>query len=632
MAGDLFLLVNNTIIRENPSSPRISLYLPVETTILHTMKKTLPGLILSAMIVAAPALMNAQQATFSDQTSTLFPTANFHSGNAIGVVDMNGDFKDDVVRAAMNQTMFIEYQQAPNAVFTEQSFGNAIGDPWGMCVGDVNNDGYNDVFWGDYGNTYVLTRTSATTYSGINWTTTTSAPFIFVQGCNFADINNDGFLDGFICNDDAASNMYLGDGAGGWLYSSSAMPLATVPASDNSGNYASIWTDVNNDGLIDCMITHCRQGVNNSSDARRIDQVFINNGNGTYTQDVTNWTGLRDGAQGWSTAWGDIDNDGDMDAFVLNYDVNSKLMINNGNGVFTNAMSTSGIASTTAIFGENATFQDFDNDGYLDLMISGDHHLVYMNNGNNTFTQITSNPFPYSSNTITAHAVGDLNGDGLLDVYASYCDIYNSANTSRNDKAWINTTINNNHWIKFNLVGGATSGYSNKNGIGAIMKIYGPWGVQVREVRSGEGYGIQNSMTLHFGLGLSTEIDSAVVIWPSGIVDHMHGTIGADMAYTINEGTSPLSTHTLPQNPLVVGIYPNPVEGDASIHLSNFAQYGLNNLTVNVYDMSGKLVYSEAELQNSIVYIPEELLHSGMYFVEVLNKDKRIATEKMMVK
>lgn len=78
--------------------------------------------------------------------------------------------------------------------------------------------------------------------------------------------------------------------------------------------------------------------------------MFINNGDGTYTQDVTNWTNLRDGAQGWSTAWGDIDNDGDMDAFVLNYDVNSKLMINNGSGVFTNAMTGSGISSTTSIF------------------------------------------------------------------------------------------------------------------------------------------------------------------------------------------------------------------------------------------------------------------------------------------
>jgi hypothetical protein len=434
-----------------------------------------------------------------------------------------------------------------------------------------------------------------------------------------------------VCNDDASPNIYVNNGNGTWTSNNALMPLATVPASDNSGNYASIWTDVNNDGLIDCIVTHCRQGVTQSTDPRRIDQVWINNGNNTYTQDVTNWTGLRDGAQGWSTAWGDIDNDGDEDAFVLNYDVNSKLMINNGSGVFTNIMSTSGISNTTSIFGENATFQDFNNDGYLDLMITGSAHLVYMNNGNNTFTPLSPNPFPYSSNTITAHAVGDLNGDGKLDVYASYCDIYNSANTTRNDKAGINTTNNGNHYINFNLVGGAINGMSNKNGIGAIMKIYGPWGVQVREVRSGEGYGLQNSMTLHYGLGIWGQIDSAVVIWPSGIVDHITGSVSADLTYTINEGTSPLATHSLPQEALSIGVYPNPANtNEVSLHLNNFAQYGINALSLNIFNSNGQLVYSEDQLTNSIIYLDGKL-SSGMYFAEIRKGNTRIASEKIIV-
>ncbi|MBI3510902.1 MAG: VCBS repeat-containing protein [Bacteroidetes bacterium] len=590
------------------------------------MKKIFTTSALCALALA----MHSQTASFSDQTATVLPTPAFHSGDGVGVCDMNGDFKDDIVRASMNTTMYIEYQNAPNALFGETSFSNNIGDPWGMCVGDVNNDGFNDVFWGDYGNTIVLTRTGASTYSSNNWATTTGAPFIFVQGCNFFDINNDSKLDGFVCNDDASPNIYVNNGAGNWTWDNSLMPLATVPASDNSGNYASIWTDVNNDGFVDCMVTHCRQGVTNSTDPRRIDQVWINNGNGTFTQDVTNWTGLRDGAQGWSTAWGDIDNDGDMDAFVLNYDVNSKLMVNNGSGVFTNMMSGSGIANTTTIFGENATFQDFNNDGYLDLMISGSNHLVYMNNGNHTFTAL-ANPFPYSTNQITAHGVGDLNNDGFLDVYASYCDIYQTANTSRNDKVWMNTTSNGNHWIKFNLVGGATTGMSNKNGVGAIVKIYGPWGIQVREVRSGEGYGIQNSLTLHFGLGANTSMDSAVVVWPSGIVDHVP-SMASNTAYTINEGAYPLSTNYSIYKPLAIGVYPNPaINEDASIHLMNFGQYGLNNLSLNVYDMNGKLVYSEAELKNSIIYISRDMLNSGMYFVEVKQGDKRLATDKLIV-
>ena len=375
-------------------------------------------------VALLPAAMVAQSITpFSDQTS-LLPTTVFHSGNAVGVVDMDNDFKDDIVRDSANNRMYIEFQQAPNAAFTQIKYTGTFGSPWGLCVGDYNNDGYNDVFQGSSSNGYLLTSNAAATFTFENMTTTYGGGSVFTQGCNFADIDNDGNLDVFICHDVGMSKIYLGNGmAGGWTFDQSVMPLATVPSSDNSGNYASIWTDCNNDGLIDLMITHCRQSVSNPNDARRIDQVFINNGDGTYTQDVTNWSGLRDGAQGWSTAWGDFDNDGDMDAFVLNYDVESKMMVNNGAGVFTDIFSSFGVASTLTYFGENATWHDFDNDGFLDLLITGDEHYLYRNNGNSTMTLVTE-PFVYQTGNpltqryIRGQGVGDLNGDGFLDVYA----------------------------------------------------------------------------------------------------------------------------------------------------------------------------------------------------------------------
>ncbi len=598
------------------------------------MKKNLHSkTLLLATCAIFPLAITAQtpQIPFIDQSS-LFVTPVFHSGNAVGVCDMNNDGKDDVVRASNNATMYIEYQGVANGNFTEASFPSAaIGDPWGMCVGDYDNNGFNDVLWGDYGSTRILTAdATGSNYTSDNVSTNTGAGFIFVQGCNFFDINNDGKLDAFVCHDSGKPHIYVGNGtSSGWVFNQALMPLATVPVSDNSGNYASIWSDVNNDGLIDLMITHCRQGVNNSSDPRRIDQIFINNGNGTYTQDVTNWTNLRDGAEGWSTAWGDIDNDGDMDCFVLNYDVDSKLNLNNGSGVFTNVIASSGIATTTTIFGENATFQDFNNDGFVDLFISGDHHLMYINNGNGTFTQ-DANAFVYAGNTITGHAVGDLNNDGFLDLYATYCDIYNTPNNSKSDKMWMNNSIaagNTNHWIKFYLTGVA----SNKNGIGAIVKIYGPWGVQVREVRSGEAYGLQNSFTVHFGLGQATQVDSVVVHWPSGTVD-ASTTLAADQTVNIIEGGSPLSTHSsFDQSPIQLNVYPNPVTDQAIIRLDHFANYGLNNLNVNVYDINGKVIYNENNLQNSILMLNRNLFSTGLYFVEVTDKNKVLATQRMMV-
>jgi hypothetical protein len=583
-------------------------------------------LLIAGILLTGILPSQTPQIPFTNQT-TLLPSSVVHSGNSIGVCDMNGDGKDDIIRADNNSTMLIDYQQASNANFTESAFANYLDDPWGMCVGDVNNDGMNDVLWGDdYVFVYLWNGTDYST--GGNATTAASAPTtMFMQGANFADINNDGKLDVFACNDDLMPHLYTGDGLGGWTTNQGIMPLATVPSSDNSGNYASIWSDINNDNLPDLFITHCRQGVSSSLDARRIDQIFINNGNGTYTQDVTNWTNLRDGEQGWSTAFGDIDNDGDNDAFVLNYSANSTLDINNGSGVFTNMMSGSGIASTTSIFGENATFQDFNNDGFLDLFISGDHHLLYIGHGDGTFT-LDANAFVYNGFQMTAHAIGDLNGDGFLDLYASYCDIYQWP-SNRADRLWMNDAPNNgntNHWIKFFLQGVQ----SNRNGIGAIVKIYGPWGSQQREVRSGEAYGIQNSFTVHFGLGQNTSIDSAVIYWPSGIVDHL-ATTTSNQTIQLTEGSSPVSVHAVAQEELGMLITPNPVTSDAYIRLSHFQETGLKNLTLNIYDVNGKLVYAENNLQSSIIRVSKEQLSAGMYFVEVMNGEQRLASKKMVV-
>ncbi|HYG50726.1 MAG TPA: VCBS repeat-containing protein, partial [Flavobacteriales bacterium] len=360
---------------------------------------------------------------FIDVTDTL-PTPVLHSGNAVGVVDLNNDGLDDIIRTDFNTTMVVELQGS-TGTWTEHSFpGVTIGDPWGMCAGDYNNDGLTDLLWGDVSTTYILTNASgASSFTSLDVSTSTGAGSIFVQGANFFDINNNGKLDAVVCNDVAMSHIYVGDGAGGWTFDQSLIPLATVPASDNSGNYASIWSDINNDDKQDFFITHCRQSVTSSSDPRRIDQIFLNNGDYTYTQDVTNFTGLRSGAQGWSTTFNDFDNDGDNDCMILNYNINSQLMQNNGSGVFTDVISSSGMASTTSIFGMNVVSEDFNNDGFVDIFISGTDHLMYINNGDFTFTH-DSEGLIYATNRILSQGIGDLNHDGKIDMYASYADVY----------------------------------------------------------------------------------------------------------------------------------------------------------------------------------------------------------------
>lgn len=598
------------------------------------MNKTLLKKIAVASSIVMPGLMIAQSIPFTNQTN-LLPSTTYSSGNAIGVCDMDGDHHDDIVRSDNTTMSICTWQGSGN--FVENTYTYNLSSPWGMCVGDINNDGRNDVHWGDNGNSRLMVW-NGTTFVGSDVTTATSAGYIFVQGCNFHDINNDGNLDLFVCADTDMPHIYVGDGSNGWNFNQGLMPLAAAPvASDNSGNYASVWSDLNNDGYMDLMITHCRQSVTTFSDPRRRDQVFINNGDYTYSQDTTNWTNLCDGAQGWSSTFGDIDNDGDMDAFILNYDVNSHLWLNDGTGNFsTDIMSTSGIANTTSTFGENCTWHDFNNDCFIDLLITGDDHYLYVNNGDNTFTLDAPEPFVYTTSStqryMRAHAVGDLNYDGFLDIYGSYCGLYNSPSGSRRDKIWMNASIgagNTNHYIVFDLVGGGIPGYSNKNGIGAIVKIYGPWGVQTREVHSGEAYGIQNTFAVHFGLGSATEIDSVLIEWPSGIVDQML-TLPGDQHYTVNEGGFPTSTGNINHHPFHMTMGPNPMNEQVTINLFNTESH--QNLNLQIVDVNGKVVYSNASITSNRVIVDGSALASGMYIVQVRDGEKMLDTQKLMVR
>ena len=393
------------------------------------------------------------------------------------VVDMNGDDLDDVVRMNGSQ-LTIDYQQA-NGTFVHQNYLNTNSSGlWSICAGDIDANGYNDLCLGDGSHVEFLFADA----TGSSYTSDFHTDYIFSQRSTMADIDADGNLDAFVCHDVDQSHPYRNDGNGNVTEDQSLIVTAPV-----GGNYAAIWCDYDNDSDIDLYITKCRGGAP-AGDPQRINGLYRNDG-GTYTE-VGAATGMNDGAQSWSTVFEDFDNDGDFDAFIVNHSDGNRFMENDGSGNFNNIIASTGIDEFDLGAWESQS-ADFDNDGFVDI-ISEVGAGIYRNNGNMTFTDI--------SVQVSDGGIGDLNNDGWLDVQNGGTIYYNDGGT--------------NHWVKFTLDGIL----SNANGIGSRVELFGSWGMQTREVRSGQGFAHMNAIYAHFGIGSETSIDSVRVTWPSGIV------------------------------------------------------------------------------------------------------------------
>ncbi|MEL6866455.1 MAG: FG-GAP-like repeat-containing protein [Bacteroidota bacterium] len=502
---------------------------------------------------SAPGQM--MSVSFSNQNA-LLTNSNFHSGVAMGIVDMNADGLDDIIRLNDARILNIEYQQADGS-FSNFNYGTLSNrNEWSMCIADVDQNGYNDILVGGAYNDIRLLKANA---NGSNYSSSTLPnSSIFLQGANFVDIDNDGWVDIFACHDDAESRDYRNLQNGNFVFDD-ALINTNLP-SGNSGNYASIWTDYDNDGDLDMYLSKCRQGVTSSADPRRINLLFQNDGNNNFTE-VGAAAGLRYGDQTWSADFADIDNDGDMDCFMLNHYTPSLLLENNGDGTFTDITASSGLAPFLDLFGIQGLFSDFDNDGFVDLIVTGTEHRLFFNNGDGTFRN-QSNPF--TADQIESVAIGDLNHDGFPDIYAGYANLFNSP-TSKDDILFMNSA-NSNNFLAVNLLGLS----SNINGIGARLELHGTWGIQIREMRSGEGYGIMNSLTKTFGIGSASSIEKLVIKWPSGTIDELRNP-SINSFLTITEGSFPIQQdQTITFSPLA-----NRLTTDAPFDLSATASSGL---------------------------------------------------------
>lgn len=469
------------------------------------------------------------------------------------VTDMNGDYLDDIVTVQTNQMTVLT--QLPAGGFSSATYAlpNLAALPgWSICAGDFDKNGYNDLVFGSNSRITVIKNTGGNSYNEVRYNVG-----IFTQRTNFIDINNDGNLDLFACHDTSQSLAFRNDGDGNLILDNNF--FYTLPA---GGNYASIWTDYNNDGYQDMYLAKCRASAPPQS-SERINLLYKNNGNGTFTE-VGAQAGVNDGAQSWSTCIEDFDNDGDMDFLLSNISDTNKFYRNNGDGTFTNIYASTGIPAQVGSW--EIQGGDFNNDGFIDFIWQNGKEL-FLNNGDLTFTGYDLG--------FSEGGIGDLNNDGFLDLQFASTVYYNTPNA--------------NNWTKIHLKGIQ----SNANGIGGRVELYGAWGKQIREIRSGHGFSHQSTLNAHFGIGTATEITKIVIKWPSGVVDTvLNPTINQPILIT-ESSTLGISENTNK----IFSIYPNPVKDILKIQINN-EQAAVKS--AKIYDLSGRSVASPKVVDNTI--------------------------------
>jgi hypothetical protein len=327
------------------------------------------------------------------------------------------------------------------------------------------------------------------------------------EACAWADYDRDGFLD-----------LYVGRFGQDWLFHNNGDATYARMTNANVGlgtiykeSYGAAWADYDSDGWPDLF-----DSVKDDSGIHQTNFLYRNQGNGTFVRAAAGRI-TTDNEYTVACAWGDYDNDGFLDLFAVNgkYSVaTNSLYHNNGNGTFTKVTAAmAGSVASDPCAGSSAVWGDYDNDGFLDLFVGGGSgttpgtNILYHNNGNGTFTRILTGS-PVNDGASWGCAWGDYDNDGFLDLFLS--------GYSGNMLLYKNNG-NSNAWVKIRLVGTA----SNRSAIGAKVRVQATirgnsmW--QLREINSGNGF-CGGPLEAHFGLGDATNIDQVRIEWPSGIV------------------------------------------------------------------------------------------------------------------
>ncbi len=392
------------------------------------------------------------------------------------------------------------------------TFSKVTGDPIvsvgsssdGATFGDFDNDGDEDCFVATWWNN---TNLFFANNGDGSFTQVTTGPLVtdgtYSEAGSWADYDADGYLDLYVCNSFVSlANLLFHNNGDGTFTKILSGPQST----DLFRSRVGAWGDYDNDGDLDLFVANEFNHPNN---------LYRNDGGGTFTK-ITTGNIVADLNESFGASWGDIDNDLDLDLFVSNGDgQNDCLYTNNGDGTFTKV--TTGPVVTSGGYGVGSTFADVDNDGDLDLYVcnafapAATVNFLFLNNGNGTFVQDLSDPIATENGWTYGCAFGDIDDDGDLDLALAKC-----LGAVENNALYLNGG-NGNSYLAVECIGS----HSNRSGIGVRVLVKATIGGtprwQMREVTSQAGYCVQNGEDAWFGLGDATIVDSLVTIWPSGV-------------------------------------------------------------------------------------------------------------------
>ena len=441
------------------------------------------------------------------------------------------------------------YRNLGNGTFEDVTKKAGIGGPWysmGVTVGDYNNDGYPDLYVSNYGKNVLYknngngTFTDVTNRAGVEGKETD-----FNTGAVWFDYDNDGFLDLYVGKylnfDPNYKYYYAPDGFPGPL-AYDAQPdvlyhnngdgtfedvTKKMGITDIDGRAMGVGAaDYDDDGFVDIYV------ANDHS----MNYLWHNNAGKSFT-DVGTPSGTAFGQSGESAVsmsvdFADYTGSGRMDMFISD-DKYCRLYENMGNGIFTDKSYPSGIAMPAGQYvGWSSSFIDYNNDGLIDIYkangalkhLYGQEDQLFENMGDGKFKDVSTESGKYFLKELVGRGAcfGDYDNDGDIDGYI--VNLNDRGSFLRNNKG------NQNNWIELNLTGTT----SNRDGIGARIKLSAGGKVYVTQKKSTTGYLSQNDPRVHFGLAKNEMIDKIEIKWPSGKIQTLEN-IKVNQILTVKE-------------------------------------------------------------------------------------------------